>query len=128
MAVKYIRIPQTRFNEAQYENKIHRLIAEIKNFRIISDFPNVVDFYGVGFFEGELLICMELMDLSLKDLYLLVHRKMKIRFSEDLVGYIAVAVIDALKSCQSKAILHRDIKPANILLHRRWAFFNPINL
>uniref|UniRef100_A0A914CBK6 mitogen-activated protein kinase kinase n=1 Tax=Acrobeloides nanus TaxID=290746 RepID=A0A914CBK6_9BILA len=38
--------------------------------------------------------------------------------SEDLLGYTAVSILEALNVCKSKGIIHRDIKPENILIKK----------
>uniref|UniRef100_A0A914D723 mitogen-activated protein kinase kinase n=1 Tax=Acrobeloides nanus TaxID=290746 RepID=A0A914D723_9BILA len=78
--------------------------------------PNIVNLYGFCVHELQVLLCMELMDLSLKELFLKVHEK-GLTFSEDMIGYITVSIIDAMAFCKSKGIIHRDIKPPNILIN-----------
>lgn len=120
LAVKYIRIPQTKFNTSEADRKVEKLIREIKNFRLLSSHQNVVCFYGVCLHEDEILICMELMGLSLLDFYRLAHKSLnEENFPEELIGHVIVAVVDGLLFCKSKKIMHRDIKPSNILLNKK---------
>uniref|UniRef100_A0A914EH45 mitogen-activated protein kinase kinase n=1 Tax=Acrobeloides nanus TaxID=290746 RepID=A0A914EH45_9BILA len=114
MAVKTIRISQNRYQEQ--DEKLIRLKKELTNFRTLSCHPNIVDFYGLCFNDGEALICMELMDISLYDLYLVVHDREE-KFPEKILGYVAVQVLEALGFCKSKNFIHRDVKPKNILLN-----------
>uniref|UniRef100_A0A914E7R3 mitogen-activated protein kinase kinase n=1 Tax=Acrobeloides nanus TaxID=290746 RepID=A0A914E7R3_9BILA len=95
MAVKTIRIPQNRYEDHETNEKLIRLKKEIHSFRQLSHHPNIVNFYGLCFNDGEAMICMEMMDMSLYDLYLVVHDK-KEMFPEAILGYIAVQVLEAL--------------------------------
>uniref|UniRef100_A0A914E4Q6 mitogen-activated protein kinase kinase n=1 Tax=Acrobeloides nanus TaxID=290746 RepID=A0A914E4Q6_9BILA len=94
MAVKIIRIPTNRYDNERDE-KIRRLKQEITTFRTLSHHPNVVNFYGLCFNDGEAMICMELMKMSLYDLYLIVHDKNG-GFPEKILGYIAIQIFEAL--------------------------------
>uniref|UniRef100_A0A914D6H5 mitogen-activated protein kinase kinase n=1 Tax=Acrobeloides nanus TaxID=290746 RepID=A0A914D6H5_9BILA len=82
----------------------------------MKDCPNIVNLYGFCVHELQVLLCMEVMDLSLKELFMKVHQK-GLTFSEDMIGYITVSIIDAMAFCKSKGIIHRDIKPPNILIN-----------
>uniref|UniRef100_A0A914CQ43 mitogen-activated protein kinase kinase n=1 Tax=Acrobeloides nanus TaxID=290746 RepID=A0A914CQ43_9BILA len=57
------------------------------------------------------------MDVSLHGLVTICHNSGK-NIPEDLLGYTAVAILEALKVCKSKGIIHRDIKPENILIKK----------
>ena len=103
------------------------VVREIQNMRLLSESPNIVDFYGLCFLEGQALLCMELMNLSLKDLYEIVH-KQKVEFPEKLVGYVFVKVVDALNFCKYKGVIHRDIKPSNILVKYKYVVFTNIHV
>lgn len=116
MAVKTIRIPYQKYN-TEKDEKLTSLRREIDNFRLLSNHPNIVNFYGLCSNDGEAMICMELMDMSLYDLYLVVHDQNE-TFPEKILGYIAVQILEALKFCKSKNFIHRDIKPKNILLNQ----------
>lgn len=59
---------------------------------------------------------MELMDMSLQNLYHIYHNQAN-NFPEILIGYISNAVLKALQHCQEKSIIHRDVKPSNILIN-----------
>jgi mitogen-activated protein kinase kinase 3 len=116
MAVKFLIIPQSRFEEDEIHLRCKLILREIENSRALATCSNIVDLYGLCFHGGYALLCMELMNLSLKDLYVIVHKKGE-KFPEQLVGCVAVKVIDALIFCKSKNIIHRDIKPSNILVN-----------
>ncbi|XP_077172109.1 dual specificity mitogen-activated protein kinase kinase 3 isoform X2 [Paroedura picta] len=77
-----------------------------------------VTFYGALFREGDVWICMELMDTSLDKFYKKVLEKNK-TIPEDILGKIAVSVIRALEHLHSKlAVIHRDVKPSNVLINK----------
>uniref|UniRef100_A0A914DUW4 mitogen-activated protein kinase kinase n=1 Tax=Acrobeloides nanus TaxID=290746 RepID=A0A914DUW4_9BILA len=57
------------------------------------------------------------MDVSLHGLVTTCHKSRK-NIPEDLLGYTAVSILEALKVCKSKGIIHRDIKPENILIKK----------
>jgi serine/threonine protein kinase len=118
MAVKYLIIPRSQHDDETTQLRFRKLLREIENFRKLWQHPNIVDFYGICVYEGQALICMELMDLSLKHLYINVH-KSKENVPEELVGYVAVKMIDAMVFCKSHGFIHRDIKPSNILVNYR---------
>jgi serine/threonine protein kinase len=115
MAVKTIRIPRNRYDNER-DDKIKRLTQEITTFRALSHHPSIVNFYGLCFNNDEAMICMELMNMSLYDLYLTVHDTNGV-FPEKILGYIAIQILEALGFCKSKNIIHRDVKPKNILLN-----------
>ena len=56
------------------------------------------------------------MDISLKELYLLVH-KLYGNFPEELINKIIIKIVDALSECHANSITHRDVKPQNILVN-----------
>jgi serine/threonine protein kinase len=116
MAVKHLQIPQNRFSDANKQIRFRMLLREIENFQILWESPEIVDFYGFCLHNGQALICMELMDMSLKDFYSLVHTKYGEKFEEKFIGFVAVKIVDALDFCKKKGVIHRDIKPSNILV------------
>jgi serine/threonine protein kinase len=127
IAIKKIPMP---YNPSPYRSckqeegkKWKKLVQEIRNFRILSTYPHIVDFYGLCLHEGEAWLCMERMDFSLREVYQKVHEAFETMlatsaaFPENIMGVIAIRIIDALSFCQSKGIMHRDVKPDNILLN-----------
>lgn len=56
-----------------------------------SDCPFTVQFYGALFREGDVWICMEVMDTSLDKFYARVYKNNR-TISEDILGKIAFAV------------------------------------
>lgn len=73
-----------------------------------SSCEEVVRFYGVTFYEGDCLICMEYLDISLDKLYKIVHRIAGQAFNEDVLGIVGITILKALNNLKSlKHIIHR---------------------
>lgn len=67
LAIKFVHIPHNRFSsDDENVKKLKYLVREIQNFRELRTEFNIVRFYGFCLHEGQALICMELMDFSLK--------------------------------------------------------------
>jgi len=96
-----------------------RLLMDMDICKQSSDCPYTVQFYGALFREGDVWICMEVMDTSLDKFSAKVcHHGRQI--PEDILGKIAFAVVSALHYLYSKlSVIHRDVKPSNILINRR---------
>lgn len=96
-----------------------RLLMDLDISMRSSDCPFTVHFYGALFREGDVWICMEVMECSLDKFYPIVFNNSK-TMPEDILGKIAVAVVNALHYLHSKLhVIHRDVKPSNILINRR---------
>lgn len=84
-----------------------------------SDCPYTVQFYGALFREGDVWICMEVMDMSLDKFYTKVYKHNR-SIPEDILGKIAFAVVSALHYLYSRLrVIHRDVKPSNILINKK---------
>ncbi|XP_043945313.1 dual specificity mitogen-activated protein kinase kinase 3 isoform X2 [Protopterus annectens] len=82
------------------------------------DCPFTVTFYGALFREGDVWICMELMDTSLDKFYKKVIEKGQ-TIPEDILGKITVSIVKALEHLHSKLrVIHRDVKPSNVLINK----------
>uniref|UniRef100_A0A8C4QJ67 mitogen-activated protein kinase kinase n=1 Tax=Eptatretus burgeri TaxID=7764 RepID=A0A8C4QJ67_EPTBU len=110
MAVKRIRATVN-----SQEQK--RLLMDLDISMRTVDCPYTVTFYGALFREGDVWICMELMDTSLDKFYKKVIEK-KMEIPEDILGKIAVSIVKALEHLHSKLqVIHRDVKPSNVLIN-----------
>lgn len=113
MAVKRIRVTMN-----QTENK--RLLMDYNVSMRSLDCPYTITFYGALFREGDVWICMELMDRSLDSLYQVVYKKLEHRIPEPVLGKIAVAVLEGLCYLHDVLrVMHRDVKPSNVLINRK---------
>ncbi|CAI4233190.1 unnamed protein product [Auanema sp. JU1783] len=110
MAVKRIRCQNIPPKDQQ------RLLLE-QSIIMNSSSPNIVQFYGVIFHEGDCWICMELMTISLDRLYRYVYDEKHEYLSVNIIGHIAISMIDALQYLKTHLkIMHRDVKPSNVLI------------
>lgn len=114
MAVK--RITATVNTEEQ-----KRLLMDLDISMRSSDCPYTVQFYGALFREGDVWICMEVMDTSLDKFYPKVYNAKEI-IPQEVLSKVAFAVVSALHYLQSQLkVIHRDVKPSNILVSRSGA-------
>ncbi|XP_017871465.1 PREDICTED: dual specificity mitogen-activated protein kinase kinase 6 [Drosophila arizonae] len=111
LAVK--RIPMTvNFREQQ------RLIMDLDISMRSSDCPYTVHFYGAMYREGDVWICMEVMNTSLDKFYPKVFKN-QLTMEETVLGKIAMSVVSALHYLHAQLkVIHRDVKPSNILINR----------
>ncbi|XP_011496842.1 PREDICTED: dual specificity mitogen-activated protein kinase kinase 3 isoform X2 [Ceratosolen solmsi marchali] len=95
-----------------------RLLMDLDISMRSSDCPFTVQFYGALFREGDVWICMEVMDMSLDKFYTKAY-KSSCSIPEDILGKISFAVVSALHYLYSQLrVIHRDVKPSNILINR----------
>ncbi|KAM7371920.1 hypothetical protein PAMP_009120 [Pampus punctatissimus] len=110
MAVKRIRATVNTLEQK-------RLLMDLDISMRTVDCFFTVTFYGALFREGDVWICMELMDTSLDKFYKKVIEKGK-TIPEDILGKITVAIVKALEHLHRKlSVIHRDVKPSNVLIN-----------
>ncbi|XP_064406210.1 dual specificity mitogen-activated protein kinase kinase 6-like [Halichondria panicea] len=84
--------------------------------------PFIVEFYGCLIRDGDVWICMELLDASMDKISKRVD-VLKQSIPEEIIGKMTVAVIKALHYLKEELlIIHRDVKPSNILVSRKCEF------
>uniref|UniRef100_A0A1I8HNP8 mitogen-activated protein kinase kinase n=1 Tax=Macrostomum lignano TaxID=282301 RepID=A0A1I8HNP8_9PLAT len=131
-ALKYLR----RSSDAR-EHELQ--LREINVLRRAVECPFAVYFYGAMFHEGDILILMELMDASLRQLYLTAYSPVvDLPFSDSVLRYVAYSVLRALSYMRSidgdfadprmfiplslfsspPSQSRRDVKPSNMLASR----------
>lgn len=116
VAIKFVNIPYED-NMILEHSSITDVKQEVKFLQALQFAENITTFYGSTVLGGELLICMENMDMDLEEYYKQVHKKYK-RLSVEILGCIAVNILNALIQCKGVGIVHRDIKPQNILINK----------
>ncbi|ORZ37507.1 dual specificity mitogen-activated protein kinase [Catenaria anguillulae PL171] len=102
-----------KITEAEVEKLKKQVVRELQILHSChSDY--IVGFYGAFIHEGEILICMEFMDLGSLDY--IYHKLGKLQ--EEVLGKISVAVLEGLIYLYlTHRIIHRDVKPNNILIN-----------
>ncbi|MED6268121.1 Dual specificity mitogen-activated protein kinase kinase 6 [Characodon lateralis] len=110
MAVKRIRATVNTLEQK-------RLLMDLDISMRTVDCFYTVTFYGALFREGDVWICMELMDTSLDKFYKKVIQKSQ-TIPEDILGKITVAIVKALEHLHHNlSVIHRDVKPSNVLIN-----------
>jgi len=90
-----------------------KLLAEIQAVRKGRDCANIVDYFGVEKREGYVFIFMEIMEVSLCQVYKRANEPMP----EAGLAYVAVSILAGLAYLyQQHKIMHCDVKPSNMLL------------
>lgn len=114
MAVKLIRYNADPENKKEQERLLRELAVSTRS----RSYPYIVNFYGSLFWDGDVWMCMEIMDTSLDKFYKTANKKNE-NIPEDIIGMIAFAVVHALEHLRRELeVIHRDVKPSNILINR----------
>ena len=93
-----------------------RLLMDLDISMRSSDCEYTVHFFGAMFREGDVWICMEVMDTSVDKFYLKVFGSGR-EMPECVLGKIAFSVVSALHYLHTNLkVIHRDVKPSNILV------------
>jgi len=93
-----------------------RLLMDLDISLRSSDCPYTVHFYGAMFREGDVWICMEVMETSVDKFYSKVFNAGRV-MEEWVLGKIAFSVVSALHYLHTQLkVMHRDVKPSNILV------------
>uniref|UniRef100_A0A182ILG5 mitogen-activated protein kinase kinase n=1 Tax=Anopheles atroparvus TaxID=41427 RepID=A0A182ILG5_ANOAO len=97
-----------------------RLLMDLDVSMRASDCRHTVQFYGALFREGDVWICMEVMDTSIDKFYPVVYKRPGRTIPERILASIALAIVRALHYLHMKlSVIHRDVKPSNVLMNRR---------
>jgi len=95
-----------------------RLLMDLDISMRSSDCIYTVHFYGAMFREGDVWICMEVMDTSLDKFYAAAFGN-GMKIPENVLGKIAFSVVTALNYLHANLkVIHRDVKPSNMLISR----------
>nr|WAO97414.1 mitogen-activated protein kinase kinase 6 [Neoseiulus californicus] len=113
MAVKRITFS---FDEAEKRNALMDLSVNMK-----AECEYTVRFYGAFFREGDIWICMEVMDTSLDKFYKAAFAQCG-GIPEEALGRISYSIVTALDYLKEELkIMHRDVKPSNVLINAQGA-------
>ncbi|ETN87300.1 kinase domain protein [Necator americanus] len=111
MAVK--RISSSINDESQ-----KRMLTELDACKRSDCCPQMVRFYGAMFREGDVWICMEVMDTSLDKFYKKCNALGR-KLPEPFIAKVTLSVVEGLNFMKEYMnLIHRDVKPSNILLNR----------
>lgn len=98
-----------------------RMLVELQACMKSDCCPQMVRFYGAMFREGDVWICMEVMDTSLDKFYRMCFDSGG-PLPEMFIAKCALSVVEGLNFMKEQMnLIHRDVKPSNILLNKQGA-------
>ncbi|KAL3092380.1 hypothetical protein niasHS_007589 [Heterodera schachtii] len=107
-----------RIHSSLNDESQKRMFVELDTCMKSGRCQQMVRFYGAMYREGDVWICMEVMDISLDKFYRLCV-DMGRQVPEKFVARVAYSVVEGLNFMKEKMnLIHRDVKPSNILLNR----------
>ena len=112
-----LKIPH-RFKERSIKEEIENNFALFSRLHKIAS-PNIVQYLGFDVYEGKIVLIMEYVPGSLRELVGGIKRekdKPRKIIPQDTTIEIIKGVLTGLVVIHSEGILHRDIKPENVLL------------
>uniref|UniRef100_A0A1I7XYV6 mitogen-activated protein kinase kinase n=1 Tax=Steinernema glaseri TaxID=37863 RepID=A0A1I7XYV6_9BILA len=96
-----------------------RMLVELQACKKSQFCQFMVRFYGAMFRDGDVWICMEVMDTSLDKFYRRCFEKGR-SMPEAFIRRTALSVIEGLNFMKEEInLIHRDVKPSNILLNKQ---------
>ncbi|KAK6033681.1 kinase domain protein [Ostertagia ostertagi] len=95
-----------------------RFKTVLGEYKLMTALHQMVRFYGAMFREGDVWICMEVMDTSLDKFYKKCNALGR-RLPEPFIAKVTLSVVEGLNFMKEDMnLIHRDVKPSNILLNR----------
>ena len=114
-----IAVKKIVLNTSLNEKERRRWKREIEVLRKSVDHPHTVTFYGALVHNGDVWLCMELMDRSLDDLVKLIYQNLNTTIPQGVIRNIIFALVNGLNYLKEELeVLHRDVKPSNILINK----------
>lgn len=108
--LQHVRLISNQYDDdAEDARQLQLLERELRISNQASTCADVARYYGVTFFDGDCLICLELLDISLDRLYKIVHRLARRRFCENVLGLVGITVLRALNCLKQLVIMHRGM-------------------
>lgn len=105
-----------RIHSSVNDESQKRMLVELQACMKSDSCPQMVRFYGAMFREGDVWICMEVMDISLDKFYQMKNKQKEL-LPEMFCAKVALSVAEGLNFMkQQMNLIHRDVKPSNILL------------